>query len=124
MIRARRGESEVGRELGRIVNFSDGVFAIVITLLILDIRVPDIPEDLVSQELPSRILDLGPKFLSYVISFLVIAVYWQVHHRVFRPIRAYDRTLLWLNFLFLMTISFLPFPPRSWASTARSNFRW
>jgi uncharacterized membrane protein len=85
MIRARRGESEVGRELGRIVNFSDGVFAIVITLLILDIRVPDIPEDLVSQELPSRILDLGPKFLSYVISFLVIAVYWQVHHRSSDP---------------------------------------
>jgi uncharacterized membrane protein len=75
MIRARTRESEVGRELGRIVNFSDGVFAIVITLLILDIREPDIPEDLVSQELPSRILDLGPKFLSYVISFLVIAIY-------------------------------------------------
>jgi uncharacterized membrane protein len=53
---------------------------------------------------------LGPKFLSYVISFLVIAVYWQAHHRVFRPIRSYDTTLLWLNFLFLMAISFLPFP--------------
>ena len=110
MFRARRGEYEESRELGRIVNFSDGVFAIVITLLVLDIRVPNIPEDLVSQELPSRILDLGPKFVSYVISFLVIAIYWQVHHRVFRPIRSYDRTLLWLNFLFLMTISFLPFP--------------
>ena len=110
MIRASRGEYEEGRELGRIVNFSDGVFAIVITLLILDIRVPDIPENLVSQELPSRILDLGPKFVSYVISFVVIAIYWQVHHRTFRPIRTYDRTLLWLNFLFLMTVSFLPFP--------------
>jgi uncharacterized membrane protein len=76
----------------------------------LDIRVPDIPPDLVAQELPGQILDLGPKFLSYVISFLVIAIYWQAHHRVFRPIRSYDRTLLWLNFLFLMAISFLPFP--------------
>lgn len=113
MIRARRGGSEVGRGLGRIVNFSDGVFAIVITLLILDIRVPSIPEAPVSQELPSRILDLTPKFLSYVISFLVIAVYWQVHHRVFRPIRAHDGALLWLNFLFLMTTpSSCPSPPR------------
>ena len=110
MIGARSGESEAGRELDRVVNFSDGVFAIVITLLVLDIRVPDIPEGLISQELPSRILDLEPKFLSYVISFLVIAIYWQAHHRVFRPIRSYDSTLLWLNVLFLMAISFLPFP--------------
>ena len=96
--------------LDRIVNFSDAVFAIVITLLVLDIRVPHIPPALVSQELPGRILDLSPKFLSYAISFLVIAIYWQAHHRVFRPIRSYDTTLLWLNILFLMAISFLPFP--------------
>ena len=102
--------AEAGRELDRIIFFSDAVFAIVITILVLDIRVPDIPPDLVAQELPGQILDLGPKFLSYVISFLVIAIYWQAHHRVFRPIRSYDRTLLWLNFLFLMAISFLPFP--------------
>src|SRR5215216_2093864 len=121
MIRA--GERRAGKELDRIVNFSDGVFAIVITLLVLDIRVPNIPEGLVSQELLSRILALEPKFLSYVISFLVIAIYWQVHHRVFRPIRSYDSTLLWLNFLFLMAISFLPFPTSllvsiSWYATA------
>jgi uncharacterized membrane protein len=102
--------AEAGRELDRIIFFSDADFAIVITILVLDIRVPDIPPDLVAQELPGQILDLGPKFLSYVISFLVIAIYWQAHHRVFRPIRSYDRTLLWLNFLFLMAISFLPFP--------------
>ncbi len=95
--------------LHRIVNFSAAVFTIVITLLVLDIHLPQIPA-LVSQKLPGRILDLSPKFLSYVISFLVIAIYWQAHHRVFRPIRSYDRTLLWLNFLFLMAISFLPFP--------------
>jgi uncharacterized membrane protein len=101
---------ESGRELARIVNFTDGVFAIVITLLILTIQVPEIPPALVAQELPSRLLALGPKILSYVISFLVVAIYWMAHHRVFRPIRGYDRTLLWLNFVFLMTITFLPFP--------------
>jgi uncharacterized membrane protein len=110
MIGARERGSAAGRELDRIVNFSDAVFAIVITLLVLHIQVPNVHEGLVSQELPSRLLALSPKFLSYVISFLVIAVYWQAHHRVFRPIRSYDRTLLWLNFWFLMAISFLPFP--------------
>jgi TMEM175 potassium channel family protein len=110
MIGARERGSEAGRELDRIVNFSDGVFAIVITLLVLDIRVPNIPEDLVSQGLTSRILALGPKYSSYVIGFVVIAIYWQAHHRVFRPMRSYDRTLLCLNILFLLTISFLPFP--------------
>ncbi len=110
MIESRGTGEGAGRELDRIVNFSDAVFAIAITILVLDIRVPDIPPGLVSRELPGRILDLGPKFLSYVISFLVLAVYWQVHHRVFRTIRTYDKTLLWLNFVFLMTIAFLPFP--------------
>ncbi len=107
---ARDRGAQAERELGRIVNFSDGVFAIVITLLILTIQAPEIPAASAAQELPSRLLALAPKFLSYVISFLVVATYWMAHHSVFEPIRGYDRTLLWLNFLFLMTISFLPFP--------------
>jgi uncharacterized membrane protein len=110
MIEATGRDPEPARDRDRIVNFSDGVFAIVITLLILTIEVPDIPPASVARELPSRLLALTPDLLSYVISFLVVAVYWQAHHRVFEPIRGYDRTLLWLNFLFLMTISFLPFP--------------
>src|SRR3712207_227979 len=101
---------ETSWELDRIVNSTDGVFAIVITLLILTIQVPEIPPALVAQELPSRLLALAPKFLSYVISFLVVAIYWMAHHSIFRPIKGYDRRLLWLNFLFLMMISFLPFP--------------
>ncbi|QIN83765.1 DUF1211 domain-containing protein [Rubrobacter tropicus] len=75
---------ESSRELSRIVNFSDGVFAIVITLLVLSIQVPEIPSALVAQGLPSRLLALGPKVLSYVMSFLVVAVYWMAHHRVGR----------------------------------------
>jgi uncharacterized membrane protein len=88
------GEREAGRELDSMEFFSDAVFAIAITILVLDIRVPDIPPGSVSQELLGRILELGPKFLSCVISFLVLAVYWQAHHGVFRPIRAYNRTLV------------------------------
>ena len=98
---------EAAKDRDRIVNFSDGVFAIAITILILDINVP---EGLSSGELPARVLSLGPEYLGYVISFLVIAVYWQAHHRVFRPIQRYDATLVWLNIFFLMAICFLPFP--------------
>jgi uncharacterized membrane protein len=98
---------KAGRELDRIVNLSDGVFAIAITILVLDIRLPD---GLSPTELPAQVLALGLKYLSYVISFLVLTVYWQAHHRVFKPITGYDRTLVWLNFLFLMAVAFLPFP--------------
>jgi uncharacterized membrane protein len=98
------------KELDRIVTFSDGVFAIAITLLVLNIETPEIPANLVAEELPGRLLDLWPKFLSYVISFLVILTYWIVHHSIFSAIRGYDRKLIWLNSLFLMCVAFLPFP--------------
>lgn len=54
-----------------------------------------------------KLIALEPKFFSYVLSFLVVAVYWQAHYRVFRPIISYDRTLPWMNFLFLLAVSFL-----------------
>ena len=101
---------EGGRELERILFFSDAVFAIAITLLVLNIEVPDIPPDLVSEELPGRLLDLWPKLLSYVLSFLVILMFWTAHHSIFRSIKSYDRGLIWLNSLFLMFTAFLPFP--------------
>lgn len=103
-------KTEGGRELERIVFFSDAVFAIAITLLVLNIEVPDIPQDLVAQELPGRLLALWPKYLSYAISFAVILSFWVAHHSIFSTIRGYDRNLIWLNSLVLMCVAFLPFP--------------
>ncbi|BBL80188.1 DUF1211 domain-containing membrane protein [Rubrobacter xylanophilus] len=103
-------EKENGIGLERIVFFSDAVFAIAITLLVLDIRLPEMPEGLVAQRLPQELASLWPKYLSYVLSFLVITMYWMGHHGIFSHIRGYDRTLIWLNALFLMCIAFLPFP--------------
>ena len=105
-----QGKTENGRELDRIVFFSDAVFAIAITLLVLDIRVPEMPERLVDEQLPQRLYELWPQYLSYVLSFLVIVIYWMAHHRIFRAIKRYDRALIWLNSLFLMCIAFSPFP--------------
>ena len=99
------------RELERLIFFSDAIFAIVMTLLILEIRAPDnVPSDVAATEVPSLVWALWPKFFSYVLSFLVIGTYWIAHHQTFRYVRSYNRTLLWLNLVFLLSISFIPFP--------------
>ena len=85
------------REIGRMNALSDGVFAIAITLLVLNIEVPDIPANLVAQELPSRLIALVPDLLSYVISFLVISSYWMAHRNIFQGIRGVDGVMTWLN---------------------------
>lgn len=97
-------EQEVALE--RIIFFSDAIIAIVITLMVLDIRIPD---GLAPAELSQTLVDLWPKYFSYVISFLVIGVYWIEHHRMFKYIKRYDGRLIWLNLLFLMSIAFIPF---------------
>jgi uncharacterized membrane protein len=107
---AQNSGPDSGRDRDRIVNLSDGIFAIAMTLLVLDIRVPDVPENLVGSDLPGVLLSLWPRYLGYFLSFVGISVFWMIHHSVFRPIRAYDRNLLYLNFLFLMVVAFLPFP--------------
>jgi uncharacterized membrane protein len=99
-----------GRELDRIVNFSDAVFAIAITLLVLDIRVPEIPDDLVSEELPAQLVALWPKYFGYVLSFVVIISFWNIHHTIYSTIRGYDKGLILLNSAFLMFVAVVPFP--------------
>jgi uncharacterized membrane protein len=107
---ARRSSPDADRDRDRIVNLSDGIFAIAITLLVLDIHVPNVPEHLVASELPGELLSLWPKYLGYFLSFVSISVFWMIHHSIFRPVKAYDRNLLYLNFLFLMVVAFVPFP--------------
>jgi uncharacterized membrane protein len=98
---------ERGTEVERIVYFSDAVFAIAITLLVLEIQVP---EGLSPTELTAALGEMWPKYLSYLISFTVIGGYWRAHHRIFHYVKAYDRRLISLNLLFLMCVAFLPFP--------------
>jgi uncharacterized membrane protein len=98
------------RELERIIFFSDAVFAIAITLLVLDIKAPVIPTKLVAAKLGPALLGLESSYLSYVISFLVIGAFWAAHHRIFRYITGYDGRLIAVNTLLLMCVAFLPFP--------------
>jgi uncharacterized membrane protein len=90
----------------RLEAFSDGVFAIVITLLILNIRLPDVDY----AYLPEELQKLIPNILAYVMSFVVIGLYWVAHHSSLQLVSKINRGFLWLNILLLLWISFIPFP--------------
>jgi len=97
-------------ETGRLEAFCDGVFAIAITLLVLEIRVPE-PE--AAHHAGSLVRALGalwPSFLGYAIGFLTIGIMWANHHAIFQYVRRSDRYFLMINVVFLMLIAFLPFP--------------
>ena len=93
----------------RIVFFSDAVFAIVITLLVLEIKVPHL-EAFSEANLRSSLLSMIPKFSGFLASFFIIGLMWFEHHRIFQYIREYDGGLIWRNLFFLLCISFIPFP--------------
>ena len=105
----RREDDEAADEegVGRILALSDGVFAIAITLLILEIAVPATTS---AADLPKALLGLWPRYLAYVVSFVVIARFWVIHRLAFRLIARDDAVLVWLNLLLLMFVAFLPFP--------------
>jgi uncharacterized membrane protein len=91
----------------RIIGFSDGVFAIAITLLVLTI---DVPANLSSQEVSSFLRGALPQVLIYATSFTVIGTFWLRHYRMFALCRAVDARMLVLNLVFLAFVSLLPFP--------------
>jgi uncharacterized membrane protein len=100
------GGSERSLELDRLAFFSDGVFAIAITLLVLEIR---LSEPHASRLSIALVEELWPDFYSFLISFWFVGTLWIAHHRVFRYIRDYDHGLLLFNLFFLMWIVLLPF---------------
>ena len=97
-------------DTARVEAFSDGVFAIAITLLVLEIHVPDAVEIHDAGGLVPALLPLWPAFLSYLASFLTIGVIWLNHHRVFTVIVKVDRVLNWWNLMLLLAVAFIPFP--------------
>jgi uncharacterized membrane protein len=97
------------KETGRVEAFSDGVFAIAITLLVLDLKVPHATE-LGGRTLASALLRQWPIFLAYLTSFATILVMWVNHHVMFGRIRRVDSKFLFLNGLLLLFVTFVPFP--------------
>jgi uncharacterized membrane protein len=107
MSEASENRPVTGLSTNRLEAFSDGVFAVAITLLVLNLQVPQI--DTISELVP-KLGALWPKLLSYALSFVLVGIYWVAHHNTFHYIKRSDRNLLWLNILLLMCIVFLPFP--------------
>ncbi len=108
MNRVRAGSSG-GLSTSRIEALTDGVFAVVMTLLVLDLKVPVLTGPEAAAELPGKLLELWPKFLSFTLSFVIAGVYWVGHHNQFHFIRRSDRVLLWINLLFMLCVAFVPF---------------
>jgi len=105
-------------ETVRIAVYSDGIFAVAITLLVLDIHVPP-PEHLPTGGLSAAFLAQWPVYLAYVTSFLTILVMWINHHKIFQHIRWADHGLMIYNGLLLMDITLVPFPTSLAASYIR-----
>src|SRR6267143_6997295 len=90
----------------RLEAFSDGVFAVAITLLVLQFTVPDVG----SGQLLGKVLGQWPQLVTYVATFLTVGVVWINHHTIFRNMRAVDRTIQFINLVLLMTVVLLPYP--------------
>jgi uncharacterized membrane protein len=95
---------------GRLEAFSDGVFGVAITLLILNIQAPTADQIKEHSSLAQALLAQWPVYLSYVLSFLTVGITWINHHQMFKYIIHTDHTLLFFNLLLLMCITFIPFP--------------
>ncbi len=89
--------------------FSDGVFAIAITLLVLDIKLPA-EQAKTNAQLQHLLKEALPNILTFVFSFLVVGVFWVAHHRIFESIKKVNHYLLWSNIFYLLTIALIPFP--------------
>jgi len=98
------------RTTDRLAAFSDAIFAFAMTLLVFEIKVPDVPDNVSGDVLTLWMTSFLPKFFVCILSFIVLGTFWVAHHRMFRRINLHDDNLIWLNLLFLLTISLLPFP--------------
>lgn len=98
------------RQVERLKFFSDAVFGIAITLLVIDLRVPETADIHDNATLVAAVLHLMPHLLSFVVSFFAIGAFWVAHHEALQWLRAVSRRLVWTNLRFLAAIAFLPFP--------------
>ncbi len=93
----------------RLRTLADGVFAIVMTLLVLELGVPVVIGLSSNSELLHKLAEMWPEFLIYGLSFMILGIFWVIHYTIYADVKRYDTTLVWLNILFLMFVSLIPF---------------
>lgn len=98
-----------GQSTGRIEALSDAVFGVAMTLLVLEIKVPEFNEQITEKKLVSDFLELMPKFLVYFLSFMTAGIFWVGQAAQFKYIKSSDRNITWINLLFLFFVSVIPF---------------
>ena len=120
-------EKELHKEfqLERMILFTDAVFAIAITLLAIELKVPEIHSisagESIDAAIGHRLWEMTPKFIGFLVTFFVIAQYWTVHHRLFGYLHSYSTKLLWANIFFLLGIVLLPFSTAFYSDYFFSN---
>src|SRR6478672_4203865 len=102
LVRYRRNE--------RLTGLSDGVFAIVLTLLVLELRVPHLQHNATAADLWQALVDMRVKIISFLLSFLFIASLWFTHNQLFKLFDEIDENMIWYNSFLLLVICFIPFP--------------
>lgn len=93
----------------RVAALADNVFAVVMTLLVLGLSVPDVPDERIADRLAGEVLLLWPSIAAYVVTFLVLGIYWMGHHTQYHFMRGVDRAAIWINIVFFMIICLVPF---------------
>jgi uncharacterized membrane protein len=109
MSEAEHGAERDRRQLERLTFFSDAVFAIAMTLLVVEVKLPHL-HHATGQELGQALLSLIPNYIGFLVSFLVLGRFWLVHHEVMGLLRASNRRLTAVNLLLLLAVAFMPFP--------------
>ncbi len=109
MNRSRSPEATHDHATERLIFFSDAVFAIAITLLVIEIEVPNFPVQATPHEQWAELGALWPSLFAFVLSFLVIGRFWMGHHALFARLTRFDKRLMWPNLIYLMAIAAMPF---------------
>ena len=101
--------AQTGYSKHRVEALADAIFAVAMTLLVIELKIPDHATVLAQGGLTQGLVSLIPKFVSWMISFVVLGIFWFAHHRQFHYVRVVDGPLLWLNILYLGAVSLMPF---------------
>ncbi|MCW3079742.1 TMEM175 family protein [Segetibacter sp.] len=93
----------------RLETLSDGVIAIIITIMVLELKLPDLSKNSTTGQTVDHLQHLFPYFITYAFSFMMIGIFWANHHHMFHLLENTDERLVWQNFLFLFLLSLIPF---------------